>query len=170
MKINGYKAFNHDMTNNYGMKFEEGKTYKKDGNISFGIKGNGFHMCKNLEDTFRYIDDDDIKVAKVLVKGTIAEGFDEYNEYFDMYSVSEIEILHIMSRKEIIEEIIKKNKLKICRFITTGFKLTDNEAEMIRLAFPNSRMISSYIDYYAYGNKDAFSEEKAKVKSLNNFK
>ena len=27
MKRNGFKAFNEDYTNRYGMRFEEGKTY-----------------------------------------------------------------------------------------------------------------------------------------------
>ena len=28
MKRNGFKAFNEDYTNRYGMRFEEGKTYR----------------------------------------------------------------------------------------------------------------------------------------------
>ena len=37
--INGYKAFKSDMTNSYGAKFEEGKSYHIDGDICFGVKG-----------------------------------------------------------------------------------------------------------------------------------
>ena len=55
MGIKGYKAFYSDMRNHYGMKFKEGEIYNVSGNASFGLKGNGFHFCKNIEDTFRYI-------------------------------------------------------------------------------------------------------------------
>ncbi len=52
----GYKCFNSDLTNRYGSKFEVGKTYHAKGDIKFGNNGNGFHMCKNMEDTLRYFD------------------------------------------------------------------------------------------------------------------
>ena len=50
----GYKCFNENLINRYGTKFEIGKIYHANGNIKFGNKGNGFHLCKNLEDTLRY--------------------------------------------------------------------------------------------------------------------
>ena len=34
MEIKGYKAFNKDMTNMYGKKFEVGKTYSVNGKIN----------------------------------------------------------------------------------------------------------------------------------------
>ena len=52
--IYGYKCFNSDMTNRYGKKFELGKVYSTDGKVKFGNSGNGFHFCKNIEDTLRY--------------------------------------------------------------------------------------------------------------------
>ena len=45
MIIDGYKALKHDLTNNYGMKFEENKTYHVQGKIKYGTVGNGFHFC-----------------------------------------------------------------------------------------------------------------------------
>ena len=50
----GYKCFNENLTNRYNTKFEIGKIYHVNGNIKFGNNGNGFHICKNLEDTLRY--------------------------------------------------------------------------------------------------------------------
>ena len=47
--IKGYKCFNKGLINRYGKKFEVGKIYHQDGDIKFGINGNGFHMCSNLE-------------------------------------------------------------------------------------------------------------------------
>ena len=157
MEIKGFKAFNNDMTNNYGDKFEEGKTYKLDGKIAFGVKGRGFHMCKRIEDTFRYVKDENIKIAKVTGRGTITEGFDDYNEYYDMFCTSEITIDHVMSRQEIIQELLKRPEESVCRFISTGFKLTDEEVELFRLVFANSLRINQYIDYYIYGDKEVFS-------------
>jgi hypothetical protein len=159
MEIKGYKAFKHDMFNNYGDKFEEGKTYKLDGEISFGVKGRGFHMCKRIEDTFRYVEDDDVKIAKVTGRGKIVEGFDHYNEYYDMYCTSEITIDHIMSREEVIKELLKRTEEGVCRFLSTGFKLTDTEVALFRLAFSDSIRVNQYIDYYVYDDKEVFLKE-----------
>ena len=40
MEIKGYKAFNHDLTNRYGEKFNEGVTYYVNGPIKYGNNGN----------------------------------------------------------------------------------------------------------------------------------
>lgn len=157
MELKGYKAFNGDLTNNYGDKFEEGKTYHLDGNVKFGVDGYGFHFCKNIEDTFRYINDPNIKVAKVTASGKIVESSDEYNEYFDMYASDTITIDHIMTREEIIREMLGKTENKVCRFIMTGFKLSDDEIKMFRAKFYNSRMVSNYLDYYMLGDKEVFN-------------
>jgi hypothetical protein len=147
MAIEGYKAFHHDMSNNYGMKFEVGKTYHVDGPIKFGVDGNGFHLCTNVEDTFRYVEDDEVKVAKVIGDGTIADGFDDYNEYYDMYAVSDLTVSRLMIRDEIIEEVLKGNEFRVCRFISTGFMLNENERQLIRDRFPESRIINNCVDY-----------------------
>lgn len=161
MEVKGYKAFNSDMTNNYGEKFEEGKTYHVDGPISFGVHGNGFHMCKRIEDTFRYVDPVGVKVAKVVGFGDIGEGYDEYNGYFDMYSVSDIKIEKIMSREEIITEVLKGGRQSAVRFIVTGFTLTSEEVEQIRNHF-NDPIVDTYIKYYIDNDKEAFKKELIK--------
>ena len=79
MEVKGYKAFNNDKTNRYGIPFEEGKTYTVNEQVSFGNNGHGFHMCANLADVFRYFhyEDDEVCVAEVTGKGTIVKYDDE---------------------------------------------------------------------------------------------
>ncbi len=137
MTIEGFKAFNHDMTNKSGMKFEVGKTYHVDEPISFGADSNGFLMCSNIEDSCRYVDDPDMKIARVTGFGTVAEGFDTVYEYFDMYSVSDMTICNLMLREEVVEEILRGNELRACRFVNTGFMLTEKEREQFRKRFHN---------------------------------
>jgi hypothetical protein len=50
-KIKGYKVMNPDSTCR-GFKYEEGKSYKHDGNIS--MCNTGFHFCKELKDCYNY--------------------------------------------------------------------------------------------------------------------
>ena len=94
MAIVGYKCFNKDLINRYGKKFEVGKIYIASGILMFGNKGNGFHLCKNIEDTFKFFDtsNKDICVCKVTGSGNIIKYDDEDTEYFDMYCVEEIKI------------------------------------------------------------------------------
>ena len=155
--IEGYKAFNSDMTNNYGYKFEEGVTYRVDGDVAIGVNGNGFHMCRRLEDTCRYIAGHNMIITKVTGSGDICEGYDDYNEYYDMYSTSEITINHIMSREEVISEMLGKSELAVCRFIVTGYELTSQEVELFRANFASSLMVNQFLDYYALGDTEAFS-------------
>lgn len=111
--ILGYKCFNKDLTNNYGFKFEVGKSYFVDGEIKAGINGNGFHMCKNIEDTFRYYGpmNLDISVCEVVGSGKRVSFCDKYNGYYDMYSVGKIEILRQLNRNEIIEMALVFNSI-----------------------------------------------------------
>lgn len=97
----GYKCFNDDLTNRYGTKFEVGKTYHANGDIKFGNDGNGFHMCKNIEDTLRYFDafNDNIRICLVYGFGEFNEYDDEYNGYYDMYSYEYLTILKELSRE-----------------------------------------------------------------------
>ena len=158
--INGYKAFNSDLTNNYGKKFTEGYVYHVSGDVSFGVKGNGFHFCKRMEDTFRYINDDNKLVAEVTGFGNIKEGFDNYNEYYDMYSASSIKINRFLSREEVLNYVMHANEFAVIRFIVTGFKLTDEEISLFRNIFSDSLLINNYLDYYYLHDKDIFKKNK----------
>jgi hypothetical protein len=160
MVIKGYKAINNDCSNRYGFKFEVGKTYFKDGEIKFGNNGNGFHLCLNIEDTLRYFDffNERCLICEVEGSGEVKEFEDTYNDYYDMYVVSNIKITKIMSRKDILDEVLKSlNEIRICRFIS-GYKLTSNEIRKIIKKYYNNPTILKYIDYYQLGYKDAFSK------------
>ena len=89
MEVKGYKAFNKGLTNRYGRKFELGKKYSTTGEISFGNDGNGFHFCKNIEDTLRYFDavNDEISICEVKGSGDRILKEDEYYGYYEMYIV-----------------------------------------------------------------------------------
>ena len=81
----GYKCFNEDLTNRYGAEFKVGKTYHVSGNIKFGNDGNGFHMCKNMEDTLRYFDafNGNVRICLVYGFGKSNKYNDEYNGFYD---------------------------------------------------------------------------------------
>ena len=146
MEIKGYKAFNKDHTNRYGMPFEEGKDYHIDGPISFGNKGNGFHMCAHLSDVFRYFDPEDIDVASVIGSGEYVEGEDEsWSEpYYEMYAVSDIHIEKFLSREEIINIIAQSSSSDVIKFFAT-FRPTEEEGIQI-----------------LRGNQDKWNSDRAK--------
>ncbi len=169
MTIKGFKAFYRDMTNNYGMKYEEGKTYYAANEAKFGLKGNGFHFCKNIEDTFRFIDDAEPKIARVTATGDIEEGFDDYNGYYDMYAATTITINHILTREEVVDELCKRPVHGTIRTIECGYHFTKEELEIIRKHFRQNVSLEKYIDYYINGNKEAFNIRKIKSKVLKKY-
>lgn len=156
MEIIGYKCFNKNLLNRYGKKFKLGKIYITDGAIKFGNSGNGFHMCKNMEDTFRYFDAMNQEVELSLVKGsgTIVEYYDDYYGYYDMYAVEKLEILKVLSRSEIIEYALGLNDERLKRFLS-GIKLTPDEIESI-LKLHSSKDIKDTIDYYQKKKTDVY--------------
>ena len=144
--VYGYKCFNKNLTSQYGDIFKEGETYHSS-NPHFGK--NGFHMCKRLEDTLRYFDafNDEIEIAYVKGFGNIHESFDDYNEYYDMYSVENLEIIHILSRDEIINYALLLSDVRVKRFISL-FKLTNEEIALFREKYKNNNYVLESIKYY----------------------
>lgn len=172
MELKGYKVFNSDMTNRYGLPFEVGSTYRVNGEISFGNQGNGFHMCKNICDVFRFFDSDDIIVAEVTGRGRCAEYSDEYNGYYDMYAVEEITIDKILSRAEIISKMLSSSDFDNKKFLMT-FNLSEEEKqEYLRLYSKNLTMLE-WLVYYQFGYKKIFemefSEKKEELKKVFNY-
>ena len=72
--MNGYKAFNKDMTCN-GMQYKEGETYEM--KESPKCCDNGFHFCENPLDTLNYYDLCDSEFAEVEALGDIDKGKDD---------------------------------------------------------------------------------------------
>ncbi len=162
IKISGYKSFAEDGTNIYGKIFEIGK-YHCDGEIKFGINGNGYHFSKRLEDTIRFgLTNDNrqvgnVLIAKVVGSGIIDNGYDDYNGYYDMYSVSDLEIIKYLTREEIISYMLQiTNEDRIIRFVSL-FALTEEEKNLF---YGKSNKIDMTIDYYQNGIKDAYTKKK----------
>ena len=165
MEVKGYKAFNNDKTNRYGIPFEEGKTYTVNEQVSFGNNGHGFHMCANLADVFRYFhyEDDEVCVAEVTGKGTIVKYDDEYYGYYDMYAVSSITIDRFLSRKEIIARMLKDQEFNNQKFLMT-FNLNEQEKTCFLKKYRHNEYMLKWILYYQFDCKNLYSipcEERA---------
>lgn len=152
MEVMGYKAFNKDLTNRYGKKFEVGKIYVAPGIIKFGTYGNGFHLCKNIEDTFRYFDSNDMTICKVVGSGKMEEGIDHYNGFYDMYVAEKIKILKELSRLDIIQEGLKLNEIRAERFVSL-FNLTKEEIILFKEYFKKYINVLDAISYYQEKDK-----------------
>lgn len=161
MYITGYKCFNKDLTNSYGMQFSVGKIYIASGVIKFGKNSNGFHMCKNIEDTFRYFDaiNNEVSVCKVIGSGEIIKCEDEYYGYYDMYSVEQLKIIKKLNRKEIIDIGLNLNYLRVKRFIQ-GIKLTQEEINIFKEKFVNNIDVLDTIEYYQENNLDVYKKRR----------
>lgn len=161
MEIHGYKCFNKNLTNRYKTKFKVGKTYTLSGIIKFGNDGNGYHMCKRLEDTLRFFDakNNEIVICEVVGKDEIVEYYDEYNGYYDMYSVRTIEIIKKLTREEIINIMLNTYEERIIRFISL-YKLNKLEIDLFKEKYQSNDTIIKFIEYYQEQNLDVFKNKK----------
>lgn len=152
--IEGYKSFYPGLITNNGVKFEIEVPLHVDGKIKSGpINGNGFHLCLNFEDTFRYIENPIL--CEVVGYGIISEEFqDYYNDYYDIYACSDMVIKRIIPRSEVIEMAKKLNDERLKRFIIT-YNMTDDEVKEL-LSISQSDVIKEYIDYYHNKNENTF--------------
>lgn len=156
--IIGYKAFNSDLTNRYGIKFEIGKIYLSSGAIRFGNNGNGFHLCKNIEDTFRFFDPEKMTICRVIGSGNFLENNrqeDEYYGFSDMYAVEKLQVLKKLTRMEIIQEGLKLNELRAHRFVSS-FPLTEEEIILFKEKFKDSIKVIDAIAYYQENDKEIY--------------
>ncbi len=160
-KIKGYKCFNEDLTNRYGQKFEVGKTYHVDGEISFGNNGNGLHMCTHLEDTLRYFDARNGKIAicEVTGFGTLAEGEDDFYEFYDMYACEYLSVDKLLTREEIIAYGLNLYEQRTTRFISL-MKLNPEEKELFKEKYKNNLNVMEYIAYYQEGDTEVFKRKR----------
>lgn len=160
MEIKGFKAFNSDRTNNYGIPFEEGKSYRATGEIKFGIYGNGYHMCTSLCDVFRYFvytEEDEVQVAEVTGRGQCYRYDDDYNGYYAMYACEEITIDRFMTREEVILRMLEANEVDMQKFLMT-FRLREDEKVLFLRKFRNNITLLEWLLYFQYGYKGIFEE------------
>ena len=170
MEVWGYKAFNKDKTNNYGMQFEEGKSYAISGNISPGLygKSEGYHFCTNLADVFRFVDakNDDVQVAYVGTNSEYVKFDDEYYGYFDMVVCREIYIDRFLTREEIIDRSLEFGEFDLRKFLST-IKLDDNEILKFIKKYDNRLYCLRDLLYYQADVKDVFSKNDITQDVLN---
>ena len=147
--MRGYKAFTSRLQNSYGMPFQKGRIYMCEGVIRFGIQGNGYHFCKNLEDTFRYFDGmhDKIEIALVEGFGEIVSYEDDYYGYYDMYAASHLQIIEWLCRENVIDYGLGLNEIRAERFLK-GYRLTDMEITLFEKKFGNQGRIQDVINLY----------------------
>lgn len=164
MEVIGYKCFNKGLVNSYGKRFYVGETYVVPGKVKHGNHGNGFHLCKNMEDTFRYFKafEEDVDVCLVRGSGEIKKFCDEYYGYYDMYCVQKLEILEQLSRFEIIENGLQLDDIKGERFVST-FQLTKDEIQLFKEKYKSYERVLNAIAYYQEGNKTIYEESTKKL-------
>ncbi len=157
--IVGYKCFNEGLVNRYGKKFELGMKYRVYDEIRF--RENGFHLCTNLEDTLRYFDamNEKVEIAKVLGFGNIDIYNDEYNGFYDMYAVEYMEIMHVLTRDEIINYAIHLPVERLRRFISL-YRLTKDEIIAFKQKYSNIPAILMTIEYYQENNIKVFEKKR----------
>ena len=157
--FNGYKCFNKGLINRYGDKFEIGKLYHNENVIKFGNDGNGFHVCKRLEDTLRYFDamNDEIDIAKVICHGT----YDDYED--DYYGYMLIE--KVLTRDEIIDYGLNLYENRAKRFISL-FRLTPEEIQLFKEKYYRNIDLLNAIAYYQENDTDVYNNYYRKTKKI----
>ncbi|MBQ9011176.1 MAG: hypothetical protein IJ093_00815, partial [Bacilli bacterium] len=125
--IEGYKAYNKDFTDKYGNKHFAGEKLHIEGEVKVGpFNGNGFHLCKKFEDTFRYVPDECI-LCEVIGFGKISnEYIDYYYDYDGIYACSDLYIKRVVPREEIVEMAKQLPDYRLERLIQT-YSMTDEE-------------------------------------------
>ena len=155
--IEGYKVFDNEFKTMGGIQFSVGMHKHVAGPKKAGpSNGNGFHLCKNFEDTFRYKSNNPI-LCEVIGYGVISrEYIDEYNEYDGIYACSDIYVKRIIPREEIIEMAKNLPEYRLQRLIST-YEMTDEEISEIEKT-NNTKKIKQYTNYYHRNIKNAFKE------------
>ena len=115
--MKGYKVFNPDWTCK-GFKYEVGKKYHCDGEISCCT--NGFHFCTKLADCFNYYElNSNNKVAEIEASGDIDSKEDDTK-----HCASDIEIIREITWHEVLDMINEGNdNTGMCN---TGYRNTGN--------------------------------------------
>ena len=165
--MKGYKAFNADMTNRYGASYTEGSIYSVEGDLKFGIDGNGIHFCRRLEDTLRYVPamEEEVQIAEVTSLGEVIESYDEYYGYYDLYAARDLKIDKVLDRTEIITMYLNMEEERVIRFVS-GYRLTPEEIELFKIRYSDNNRIIKAIMYYQENNKTVYNKQKVKKGDL----
>ena len=163
--IYGFKAFNKGLVNRYGTKYELNKHYHYDGEIKFGNDGHGFHMCQNLEDVFRFFDEE-CEVAAVIGWGNRTKRDDDYKGAYDMYVTENMLIDKVLTREEIFEYMLNINDMFRLKTFIMFFKMNEEEKELFKEKVEDDVDLTNTLKYYQYGNKRIWYDYYGKGKRL----
>ncbi len=154
--ILGYKVFLKGLENSFSEPFELNKEYTLSGNAKWSM--NGYHFCLRPEDTLRNFDsfNYELEIALVEGSGSIVEYNDEYYGYYDMYASTKIKVLKVLTREEIIKDVLSSNNIFRIQRLVQRFKLTEEEIPLFRGIAPQ---IDNDIEYYQLGNKDVYHRQ-----------
>ena len=157
--VQGFKCFKKGLINRYGMIFELGKVYHDDKEIKF--HQSGFHMCTNLEDTLRYFDafNEEVDIASVIGSGKINKYDDEYNGFYDMYSVEYLQVCHVLTRDEIMSYVLDLPPMRVKRFISL-YKLSKEELLIFYDKYYNNIPITNALNYYQNEKEKVYIKKK----------
>ena len=95
----------------------------------------------------------------------VSEMYSDYYGYYDMYACSDIEVIHYLSRKELINMALHLPELKMKRFVAYTY-LTEEEIKLFKGIYP---IVDAAIEYYQRGNKEVYQVENMH-KIYSNFK
>lgn len=162
MEIYGFKAYDENFKDRYGLTYELGKTYHTNGIVKW--HNTGFHFCSNPEDTFRYVDAfKPIHLVEVKGFGDIRKYNDEYYGYYDMYVSENIELIKEVTHEELIERYLNEriSDFQIIK-VVRDLKLTEEDIRQILQVYQNVNDIENYIEYFQYNDKERFNRKLKK--------
>lgn len=134
--------------------------YKLDGEVKWSQ--NGFHFCKRPEDTLRNFDDfnNELEIALIQASGNIIGYDDEYYGYYDMFASSEYKIIRVMSREEIVREVLTSKNIFRQKRLLERMRLTE---EQLKLFKGLSEELDDIISYYQYHDTKVYQRKYKKT-------
>lgn len=138
-----------------------GKHFHEDGPIKF--HHHGLHFCERLEDTLRYsggISNPNILVAEVEASNELDEGEDTYYDFYDMYATSDLDVIRIIPREEIIAMYLDMYpSFRTQRFLSS-YILHDDEIPLFKEKFKDSDRDLFMIEKYQGDGPYAYQKVK----------
>ena len=163
IEVKGYKGFSKDLRNEPGDQFEVGKIYRtqNEGDLLFGINGNGFHFCKSLEDCFIYFNPIDSVYAEVTGLEEVREKDDEYNDIYGICVARSIQLNRLLTNEEIVEMYLNPEKglgpFVLQRFLQL-YKLTPEQITQFEKKYYNDFHTLQDLMYYQKDMKNVYSD------------
>lgn len=155
----GYKVFYKGLKDSFGNEHTLGKKYKLDEEVKWSQ--NGFHFCKRPEDTLRNFDDfnNELEIALIEASGNIVEYDDEYYGYYDMFASSEYKIIRVMSRDEIVRNVLTSRNILRQKRLLERMRLTESQLKHFKGL---SIELDDVISYYQYHDTEVYQRKYKK--------